>query len=239
MRELRLTILNDNDAAEGLLNRWGWSVLLETEGWRALFDADSDPLIISGNARALGTSISGLDFAVLSHDHSDHYGGFAAVARDNPGLSVFVPEGGAGHIAPLGLKAVEIRGKSSIGDDVWSTGTFAGRPVNEHSIVIRMEKFGYVLIVGCSHPGIAKIARFVNENFGKILLVIGGFHNPPAERLREVFGLSRYISPAHCSGDGAKLTAASELGDRFVGVKTGTKISLGDNGILIRHWGDR
>ena len=81
---MRLVVLNDNVPAEGLLNDWGWSVLVEGKH-RFLFDADTRGEILLHNAEALGVSLKGLDFAVLSHWHYDHYGGFSTIAELNPG----------------------------------------------------------------------------------------------------------------------------------------------------------
>ncbi|WP_449463100.1 MBL fold metallo-hydrolase [Tardisphaera miroshnichenkoae] len=225
IQELRLTVLNDNEPSEGLLNGWGWSLLVESEKWRFLFDSGPEARILSENSKRLGVDLGRLNFAFLSHDHWDHRGGLAYVESLNPGITVYVPARGGAHV-PKGLRAQEVTEESLLAEDVWSTGTFSSAVINEHSAVV-LTKAGYVLLVGCSHPGIGNIARLVKKRHGGIFFVIGGFHEPSDDQLKEAIEDCTYLAPAHCSGDRAK-QEVMRLRSRYVSVKTGTRLVIKD-----------
>jgi len=74
---VRITILVDNVAGEGLLPEHGLSLWIETGGLRILFDTgqgEAQP----ENAHRLGLPLDKADFIVLSHGHYDHSGGLAS-----------------------------------------------------------------------------------------------------------------------------------------------------------------
>ncbi len=223
VERVRLTVINDNVGAEGLLNDWGWSLLVESEEWRALFDAGPSPTIIEENFKRLGLELEGLDFAFLSHPHGDHCGGLRALAGLNEGMRVYVPVGAASCV-PEGLRAVEVAEPQELARDFWSTGTFRSSPVYEQSAVLNVGE-RRCLLVGCSHPGVGDIASFAKERFGELFFAIGGFHNPSYEQLKRLFSVAQFVAPAHCSGEEAK-RRARELGDRYVEVRTGTQVVL-------------
>ena len=86
---MHITVLSDNNGAEGLAGEWGLSILIEQGEKRILLDAGSSDLFLK-NAAALGKDLTKLDFAVLSHAHYDHADGFVPLLRENPALRVYV-----------------------------------------------------------------------------------------------------------------------------------------------------
>ena len=82
-------------------------------------------------------------------------------------------------------------------------------PPAEEALAINVEGRGLVILVGCSHPGVANIVAKAKNDLGvKPYLVLGGFHMMGAsesgcretvKRLIEL-GVER-IAPIHCSGD--------------------------------------
>ena len=216
---MRLTILNDNTPAKGLINDWGWSVLVEG-GYRFLFDADTRGEVLAHNSKVLGVSLENLDFAVLSHWHYDHYGGFPMIARLNPGLRLYAPPGGRIE----GLSVFEVIDAGEIADGIWTSGALDGF---EHAVGVETPS-GLVIIVGCSHPGVDRLTKALLEVSGyeRAYLVIGGFHYPSRRTLNRLAEMAEFIAPAHCSGDEAKAYVWENYPEKFVGVKTGTIIEV-------------
>lgn len=73
---VKITILVDDQAGDGLIAEHGLSFWIETEGKRVLFDTGQGYALLA-NARALDTRLSETDILVLSHGHYDHTGGIA------------------------------------------------------------------------------------------------------------------------------------------------------------------
>jgi 7,8-dihydropterin-6-yl-methyl-4-(beta-D-ribofuranosyl)aminobenzene 5'-phosphate synthase len=95
--EPRITILYDafgNDPA--MQKDWGFSALVEIAGKRILFDTGNDSDIFAANLKAKNIDLTKLDFAVLSHRHSDHMAGLSYVLSVNPTLKIYAPREGFG-----------------------------------------------------------------------------------------------------------------------------------------------
>lgn len=216
-----LVVLNDNAPSKGFLNDWGWSVLVDGKH-RFLFDADTRREILLYNAEALGVSLEGLDFAVLSHWHYDHYGGFLTIAELNPGLKLYAPPGGS--LRSFDLEVIEVRKPGELAPGVWTSGSLDSF---EQAVGLETSS-GLVVIVGCSHPGVDRLTRAVLEVSGheKAYLVIGGFHHPSTRTLDRLAYMSEFIAPAHCSGDEAKAYVRRKYPAKFVSVRTGSVIEI-------------
>lgn len=216
---MKLTILNDNTPAKGLINDWGWSVLVEGT-YRFLFDADTRGEVLAHNSRVLGLSLKNPDFAVLSHWHYDHYGGFPLIASLNPGLRLYAPPGGRIE----GLSVFEVISPGEIAEGIWTSGALEGF---EHAVGVETPS-GLVVIVGCSHPGVDRLTNAILEVSGheKAHLVIGGFHYPSRRTLDRLAEIAEFIAPAHCSGDEAKAYVRRRYPEKFVEVRTGTIIEV-------------
>ncbi|WP_461863506.1 MBL fold metallo-hydrolase, partial [Thermococcus sp.] len=158
------------------MNDWGWSLLVKGKD-RFLFDADTRESVLAHNSKVLGVSLENLDFAVLSHWHYDHYGGFPYIAELNPGLRLYAPPGG--EIRRLNI--FEVHNAGEITDGVWTSGVLDDF---EHAIGVETPS-GLVVIVGCSHPGVDRLTRAVLKVSGyeKAHFVIGGFHYPSRRTL--------------------------------------------------------
>ncbi len=220
---MHLLVLNDNAPSKGFLNDWGWSLLVAGRT-RFLFDADTRGGILLNNAGVLGVSLRGLDFAVLSHWHYDHYGGLSLVGELNPGIPLYAPPGNGTMVRQWGFRVREVTKVGEIETEVWSSG-----PLNGFEQAVGVETpSGLVVIVGCSHPGVDRLTRAVLEVSGyeKAHLVIGGFHYPSARTLDRLSELAEFIAPAHCSGDDAKAYVRKKYPEKFVEVRTGSVIEL-------------
>ena len=95
---------------------------------------------------------------------------------------------------------------------------------------------GTVLVVGCGHPTIEKVAETAKATTGKpIHLVIGGLHLIPATdgqiqyiatALHDTWKVA-WIAPVHCTGEPAFAIVKQIFADRYVYAGLGTTIALG------------
>lgn len=88
---VKVTILVDNHAGEGLLAEHGLSMWIEADGKRVLFDTGQGALEF--NARVLGVDLGEADALVLSHGHYDHTGGIPGALRVARNVEIFYHPG--------------------------------------------------------------------------------------------------------------------------------------------------
>jgi 7,8-dihydropterin-6-yl-methyl-4-(beta-D-ribofuranosyl)aminobenzene 5'-phosphate synthase len=228
----KLIVLNDNVGTPGLLNEWGWSIYIEANGLKVLFDADTSPRVIEYNAEKLGVPLGNLDFAVLSHHHADHYGGFPAVARAKPGIRVYVPPGYADWARGLQLELVTVYEPREIANGYYLSGPLQAYGLYEQALGVKVDS-GIIVIVGCSHPGADRLAEKLKDITGMdIIAVIGGYHDPPTSVLDRLAQISRYVCPAHCSGEYAKEYVRRRYPDKYCEVRTGSLLTVERDGTI-------
>lgn len=140
---MRITILMDNNAPDGLACEWGFSALLETgsKPFRLLLDFGETEAFVQ-NARKLGVNLADVDACVLSHAHSDHAGGIRAFLAENRRAPIFASAFAAencwwknpfdpaanpeyigirpGTIANAGNRLVRIRKPTAIAPGIWA-----------------------------------------------------------------------------------------------------------------------
>ena len=93
----QITILYDAFGKDPRMKKdWGFSALVEVSGKRILFDTGNDRDVFTANAKAKGVNFTKLDFAVISHRHSDHMAGLARVLKVNPKVKIYAPKEGFG-----------------------------------------------------------------------------------------------------------------------------------------------
>ena len=79
---MKITVLVENTESEGLLCEHGLSLLIEHNDKKYLLDAGQSKMFMH-NATKLNADIAGVEYAVLSHGHYDHSGGFFEYLKDN------------------------------------------------------------------------------------------------------------------------------------------------------------
>ncbi len=94
---------------------------------------------------------------------------------------------------------------------------------------------GVILVVGCSHPGIDRIAEAVVSMGKRIHLIVGGFHlvvakDPEIDTI--VTGLRdrwkvAFVAPGHCTGEPTFAVLRRAFGDRYLYAGLGTTLELG------------
>jgi len=202
---LKLLVVVDNRAVRhGLRTSWGLSIYAETPSVRILFDTGDDPMILEYNAKALGIDLSNINAVVISHGHADHTGGLVLVAEYRPGVRVYYPShaGLEDYVVGLGLTPCPVSLTTKVTKEVYVMSEMrASFGLWELGLVIRIGR-KLVLICGCSHPGVDKMAERALEDIGgDLYMVIGGLHMPSSKALDRLIELGvQEIYPLHCSG---------------------------------------
>ena len=200
---MKITIVYDNQADEGLKSEWGFSCLIEAKE-KILFDTGDSGENLIYNLRQLNIQPESVAAVVISHNHWDHTGGLKEFLRLNNNTKVFRPKSFS--------EATEISPR------VHSTGAL-GRLIKEQSLVVNTEK-GNLVITGCAHPGLGKIIDKANQ-LGKIYGVLGGFHG--FSKLEKLQGI-KLIAPCHCTKYIQRIR--EEYPAEFVEIKAGSIIEV-------------
>ena len=233
VKGLKLIVVVDNYPDSELKTAWGLSILAKTPENTILFDTGPDPDVLRENLKKLGIDPSEIDFVVISHEHGDHVNGLSYLAKVRPGLKVYVPKGVARRIGAHGLNVVEVEKTMEVADGVAVIGWLPGPPVEE-ALAINVEGRGLVILVGCSHPGVANIVAKAKTDLGvKPYLVLGGFHMIGASELTCRKTIERLIAlrvekiaPIHCSGDGIRSILEREYPQNWLKCHVGSVIEF-------------
>jgi len=233
----RILVIYDNRTTrEDLYPGWGFSALIDLPAKRILFDTGADGKTLLANMERLKLDPATIDTVFLSHPHGDHTGGLEGLLRVNPQLTIYLgrsfSRGFKKALERPGTEPVEITGPKQLFDGVYTTGEL-GAVLNEQSLIIDT-KNGLLVVTGCAHPGIVKIAKTAVEQLNKkIALLLGGFHLGGTRQaevysiidsLREL-GVSR-VGPCHCTGDEAIELFKRAYKENFIEVGVGSRIEF-------------
>ncbi len=248
VNNLTITVVYDNNPYKeglapplrgaGLETAWGFACLITGAEKTILFDTGGDGAILLNNMGKLAIEPNSMELVVLSHIHGDHTGGLGGFLERNPGVTIYLPksfpERFKDDVQSGGPKIVEVEQPLKICENVYSTGQ-SGLLIKEQSLIVRTNK-GLVVITGCAHPGIVKIASKAKELLkDDILLVMGGFHLEWATKGKlekiisafEELGV-RYAGPCHCSGERARSLFEEHFGKNYINIGAGKVITLAD-----------
>ncbi|MDI7274759.1 MAG: MBL fold metallo-hydrolase [Anaerolineae bacterium] len=233
----RITVLYDNvPFREGLQTAWGYACLVETGEATILFDTGGDGALLLGNMAALGTGPEAIDIVVLSHAHTDHTGGLAALLAAGARPAVYLPASFADAVkAEVASQTalVEVTGPAEVAPGAWTTGEL-GTGIVEQALAVQTGE-GITVITGCAHPGVVAMVRAAQQVAGgEVALVVGGFHLEDAgeaEIERTIQGLRalgvRRVAPSHCTGETARRMFAEAFGDACLTAGAGWTITVG------------
>jgi 7,8-dihydropterin-6-yl-methyl-4-(beta-D-ribofuranosyl)aminobenzene 5'-phosphate synthase len=236
------TVVFDNYAHDPALETdWGFACLVETEDTTVLFDTGGDGPILLRNMKALGKDPAAIDAVVFSHEHGDHTAGLTALLDTGAKPTIYAPSA-FGSIYKDAWRArtrlVELPGTpAEILPGFYSTGFLTApgglEPIVEQALIVQTAE-GWVMVTGCAHPGVVKLARRASEaTGGELALVMGGFHlvDSGAGRIGAIIDDLREIgvekaAPSHCSGDRARELFAAAFGDNYIPSGVGAVITI-------------
>ena len=245
---MRITVLMENSAPQGLIPEHGLSFYLEYRGGRYLLDAGESGAFLL-NARRLGVDLSLVDRAALSHGHYDHGDGFTAFFRVNRTARVYarpaVQEEDVLHGEHVGLNPGLFRRHArrfdlADGPRELAEGLHLLPDAVRHEQSLAAETSGGLVVLNsCCHAGVAGILADIRDRFpGKpIRAVLGGFHlmgeggtatlGPSPEEVRALARTLRdeldvgEVCTGHCTGAPGYGLLAEELGERLRPLTTG------------------
>ena len=200
---MKITIVYDNQADEGLKSGWGFSCLIEAKE-KILFDTGESGENLIYNLRQLNIQPENIAAVVISHNHWDHTGGLKEFSKLNNNAKVFRPK--------------SFSKPTEISRGIHSTGPL-GRLIKEQSLIVSTEK-GNLVITGCAHPGLENIIKKSKE-LGEIYGVIGGFHG--FSKLEKLQGI-KLIAPCHCTKYTQQIR--TEYPTEFVDIKAGSILEI-------------
>ena len=252
---MRITVLIENSAPEGLVAEHGLSFYLEYRGGRYLLDAGESGAFLL-NAQRLGVDLSRVEAAALSHGHYDHGDGFTAFFRVNRTAQICarpaVVEDDVLHGEHVGLNPGLFRRHArrfdlDDGPRELAEGLHLIPDAVRHEQSLAAETAeGLVVLNSCCHAGVDHILADLRARFpGKsIRAVLGGFHlmgpggtatlGPAPEEVRELARRLRdgldvgEVCTGHCTGGPAWALLAEELGERLRPLTTGAVFSYPD-----------
>ena len=82
VRSLEVRLLSTMLTADDGIGEWGFSALVVADGHRILVDTGAYPDTVLRNCRELKIDLSNVSDVVLTHNHSDHTGGFLSVRKE-------------------------------------------------------------------------------------------------------------------------------------------------------------
>lgn len=225
--ELRITVVFNNVPHRlELTPGWGFSSLIEGPDKTILFDTGGDGAVLLANMRRLGLSAKAVEAIVLSHIHADHTGGLNGFLAENADLEVWLPAQFPSSfqraVSERGARVRAVREGGRLFDEVWSTGPL-GNATIEQALILDTAQ-GLVVVTGCAHPGIVRIAETAGRLTGKrIHLLMGGFHLMGTDRAEiqaiiarlRALGVEK-LAPSHCTGDAAIAQFRKAWGKDFV-----------------------
>ncbi len=234
---ISITILYDNYIhTEGSTSDWGFSCLIEGTDQTILFDTGRKGDVLTENMAFLDQSPEKIDVILISHNHGDHTGGLNAILDQKSDLSVYFgkswPESFGKNVEDKGSTPVRVGDPVKICDHVYSTGELSGS-VNEQSLILNAKE-GFIVITGCSHPGIVDIVQKAKELHDKnIHLVLGGFHllNHSDAQVQDIIqgfktlGVEK-CGATHCTGDRQIALFEEAFGENYVSMGVGKTITF-------------
>lgn len=216
---------------------WGLSFSI---GDTVLFDTFSNGRMLLKNLKKFGVNVEHICHIVISHEHSDHFGGLEELLKVCTNVKLYICRGFSREFEEklknsYSVDIVRVSGPTQIVPGVFSSGeisgTFGGKSIVEQCLIV--DRGGELdVLVGCCHPGVDRMLHTVIENFRKpIRLLTGGFHLMGKEQ-KEIFRLVdeiekmkvKMVMPCHCTGEEAVELFRERFQDRFITARIGLEL---------------
>lgn len=232
-------IYDDNPGRTDMRRTKGFSCVIQGLEKTILFDTGWDSEVFLDNLEKSGISLEDIDVVVLSHAHGDHIGGLPGVLDKRKGLTVYIPSGFPEvikeRLSLQGAHLVQLSETYQICPGAITTGTMEGDriKINEHGLCIKTPR-GWLLISGCGHPGIDRMAKISRELLGEPLyMVMGGFHmgDYSPQQIEDTIDVlestgAQCVVPCHCTGDRARRIFKEYFGDKCTLAGVGSVIEF-------------
>jgi 7,8-dihydropterin-6-yl-methyl-4-(beta-D-ribofuranosyl)aminobenzene 5'-phosphate synthase len=215
---------------------WGFACVITGPEKTILLDTGRKGGLLLANFEKMAVHPEDIDVVVISHNHGDHTNGLLPFLKENPDVSVFLPaatpDGFVEDVQQLANEVTIVKKPTLICKGAFVFGPM-GDKIVEQALIMDTEK-GLVIVTGCSHPGIAAIAKRAKEELKRdIYMVLGGTHllRHSEEDLREVMdelmklGVQK-VAPTHCSGDEAIAMLRDAFDDDFIRVGVGRVVKI-------------
>lgn len=223
----KLTVIFNNIPFEtNLTTSWGFSCLIEGTEKTILFDTGGDGKLLLSNMSFMDIDPDSIDTVFLSHIHADHTGGVEAFLKQNPNVTVCLPESFPisfqQAITKYGARIRAVGNFTQLFDSVYSSGEM-GDWIKEQALILKTSN-GLVIITGCAHPGVVNIVRKARERCkDNVYLLMGGFHlgGMTSAQIQEVIralkalGVKK-VAPSHCTGERAMSMFRDAWGEDFL-----------------------
>ena len=154
------------------------------------------------NLKKLDVPINKIKTIFLTHDHWDHTGGLFNVLEKNSNLKVILPYSFSEKFKQeieSRVEIIEVKKKKKLFDNIYSTGEFKKNHC-EQALILNTQQ-GYVLVTGCSHPGLESFLK-ISIQINKPHALIGGLHNFSNMKLLSQF---QKIGACHCTKEMSKI----------------------------------
>jgi len=243
---LRILIDNNENPTMHIRTGWGLSIHVDADGHRFLFDTGPSASLLEENSRLLHVDLTDIEACIISHMHGDHIGGLEYVAKRNPRrrIPLYLPEDSRAsrYYEGLGFDTRVSLSPATIRNGVMLSGVFRDH-IAEQCVVLDVERFGLLLLVGCSHPGIDRIAKSVMERMDRpIGGILGGWHlnglalSHIRKIVEELVALKpRFLAPIHCSGNLVRELLRRKYPEVFLDVYVGSRIQIVNGEVKISN----
>ena len=234
---MAITIIYDNNHYDSRLkSAWGFSCAIKFKQKTVLFDTGGDGALLLHNMEKLGIDPRQIEVVVLSHIHGDHVGGLSHFLECNSKVTVYMPTSFPkrlkNEVSIVAANIEEVYEARELFNDVFTTGELDS-PIIEQALIVNTSK-GLVVVMGCAHPGIVKIAKKAKEiNTKGIYLMVGGFHmvgvssyqiEDAVDNLQQL-GVKK-VAPCHCSGEVARKLFKEYFGDNYIDCGVGKELII-------------